>query len=42
MKFSTEKLAKIDIIDLDLDVTEGKLYENWNWGIDKYGVVKDV
>lgn len=29
------------MVKLDLDVTREELYEDWNSGIDKYGIIKE-
>lgn len=32
----------VDVVILEVDATEEKLYDDWNQGIDKYGVIKGV
>lgn len=38
---NNSNLLKLDIKEIELDLTEKELYEDWNLATDNYGVIKN-
>ena len=40
-RIGAESLDNIDAKEIDIDVTEKELYDDWNKNINKYGIIKN-